>query len=319
MLEVSSKLTTRQQFESMWRLGGLSVKQLTVRVWNGIMEHDLLGRASELAYNFILAIFPLLLFLVSIFGFFTTRGSELREHLMYYFSRVLPPSAFDLVSRVISNVAQHTGTGKLTLGIVLSLFFASGGTNSMISTLNGAYGVHDDRSLLKVRGIAVLLTIALSVLTVSALLMVLVGNYIAGAVAAHLQLGSIVVSVWEIAQWPVAVFFVILSFSMIYYYGPDLKEQHWYWITPGSVFGVTLWLAASFGFRYYLTYFNRYSQTYGSLGAVIILMIWFYVTGLAFLIGGVINASIEHAAAEHGHPEAKPAGSKEPEVKQEAA
>jgi membrane protein len=104
--------------------------------------------------------------------------------------------------------------------------------------------------------------------------------------------------------------FVILAFATIYYFAPDVEEQHWYWITPGSVVGVLLWAAASAGLRGYLHFFNTYSKTYGSLGAVIILMLWFYVTGMAFLVGGQINATIEHAAAEHGHIEAKAPGQK---------
>jgi membrane protein len=103
---------------------------------------------------------------------------------------------------------------------------------------------------------------------------------------------------------------VTFAFSLIYYFGPNVKEQHWYWITPGSVLGVLLWVAASFGFRMYLHFFNSYSKTYGSLGAVMILLVWFYVTGFAFLVGGEVNAEIEHAAAEHGHPEAKAEGEK---------
>jgi membrane protein len=111
-------------------------------------------------------------------------------------------------------------------------------------------------------------------------------------------------------QWIAVLFFLSLAFSLIYYFGPDLKEQHWYWITPGSVLGVLLWLAASWAFRAYLHFFNTYSRTYGSLGAVMILLMWLYVTGLAFLIGGEINADIEHAAAVRGHPEAKAPGEK---------
>jgi membrane protein len=111
-------------------------------------------------------------------------------------------------------------------------------------------------------------------------------------------------------QWPVAIAFVTLAFSLIYYFAPDLQEQHWYWITPGSIFGVLIWIAASFAFRGYLHFFNTYSRTYGSLGAVMILLMWLYVTGFAFLLGGEINAQIEHAAARRGHPEAKPAGEK---------
>ncbi len=175
----------------------------------------------------------------------------------------------------------------------------------MISTLNGAYGVRESRSLLKVRAIAVALTIAIATLVISALILVLVGGHIADFLGNELGATFLVVKAWKIFQWPAALAFLIISFSLVYYYGPDVKEQHWYWITPGSFFGVLVWLAASFAFRVYLHFYNSYSGTYGSLGAVIILMIWFYVTGLAFLIGGEINAQIEHAAAAHGHPEAK--------------
>jgi membrane protein len=111
-------------------------------------------------------------------------------------------------------------------------------------------------------------------------------------------------------QWVFALGFVVLAFALIYYFAPDVKEQHWYWITPGSIVGVLLWAAASAALRAYVHFFDNYTVTYGSLGAVIILMLWFYVTGLAFLIGGQVNSTIEHAAAEHGHPEAKAAGEK---------
>ena len=115
---------------------------------------------------------------------------------------------------------------------------------------------------------------------------------------------------WKGLALLAALFFIVFSFSLIYYYGPDLEEQHWYWITPGSLIGVALWLAASFGLRIYLHFFNSYSKTYGSLGAVIILLLWFYLTGFAFLVGGEVNAVIENAAAERGHPEAKAEGEK---------
>jgi membrane protein len=157
---------------------------------------------------------------------------------------------------------------------------------------------------------AIALTVTISVLITFALLIVLYGGSIAELVGAKLNLADIAVFTWKVAEWLVALAFVIMAFALIYYYGPDLKEQHWYWITPGSLAGVVLWLAVSFGFRVYLHFFNSYSKSYGSLGAVIILMFWFYVTGFAFLIGGEINSEIEHAAAAHGHPEAKPEGKK---------
>jgi membrane protein len=113
-------------------------------------------------------------------------------------------------------------------------------------------------------------------------------------------------------QWPIVLAFVLLAFALIYYYAPDLKHQKWYWITPGSLAGVALWLFVSFCFRLYLNFFDRYSVTYGSLGAVIILLLWFYLTGAAILVGGKVNAEIEHAAAESGAPEAKLPGENKP-------
>jgi membrane protein len=308
----ASNLSTGEQIKSLWKLGGLGVGQLARRVYKSIDEDNILGRSSELAYNFILSIFPLLLFLISLFGIFASRGTALRSNLLYYLSRVLPPSAFDLMSKTIQEVTKNTGGTKVTIGILLALFSASGGITSMMSALNGAYGVRERRSWFKVRGIALGLTVALAVLVVTALVLVLAGGVAADYLGARLHLGVFAVVSWKVVQLLAALLFVVVAFSLIYYYGPNLEEQHWYWITPGSLVGVLLWLAASIGFRVYLHFFNTYSKTYGSLGAAIILLIWFYVTGLAFLVGGEINSEIENAAAEHGHPEAKAVGEKAP-------
>jgi len=306
----TSKLTTKQQVESIWELGGLTPLQLIKNVWKQIDADNVLGLAAELAYSYLLAIFPFLLFLLSVFGLFAARGTVLRTNLLFYFSEVLTPAAYELLSKTLDEITKNSTGGKVTLGIVLALWAASGGMTAMISALNQAYGVRESRSWLKVHAIAVGLTIAISVLVIAALALVLAGGHIANFVGARLHLGWVAVTAWKILQWPAALFFVILAFSLIYYYAPNVKQQHWYWITPGSVVGVLLWVAASFGFRVYLHFFNSYSSTYGSLGAVIILLVWFYVTGLAFLVGGEINAEIEHAAAERGHPEAKAEGEK---------
>lgn len=306
----TSILSTKDQLKSIWQLGGLTPIQLTKRVWHEIDDDDLLGRSSELAYNFILALFPALLFLIALFGLFASRGSDLRGHLLFYFSQILPPTAFDLVNRTITEVSQNSGGGKLTFGILVTLWFASRGTSSMMSALNVAYGVREKRSWIKTHLISVGLTAGISILVTSALAMILIGPNASDAVGSFLHLGSAFIFAWKVVQYPAALFSVVLAFSLIYYFGPDLKEQHWYWITPGSVAGVLLWLAASSGFRLYLHYFNSYSKTYGSLGAVMILLVWFYVTGLAFLLGAEVNSEIEHAAADRGHPEAKAEGQK---------
>jgi membrane protein len=305
-----SQLTTKEQLRSIWRLGGLSFRQLAKRVWSGITEDNVVGRSSELAYNFLLAIFPFLVFLLTLFGIFASRSAQLQSNLFFYLAQILPPAAYDLVSKTINEVIRSSTRGKLTFGIVFALWAASGGMTTMISVLNGAYRVREARSWLKVHLIALGLTIAISLLLLSALVMVLLGGQLAEFMGAKLHLGSFAIMAWKVLQWPAALFLLVVAFSLIYYVGPDVKEQHWYWITPGSVFGVALWLAASFGLRLYIHFFNTYSKTYGSLGAVIILLLWFYVTGLAFMLGAEINSEIEQAAARRGHPEAKLPGQK---------
>jgi membrane protein len=305
-----SRLSTRQQIESIWKLGQLTPKQLGRRVLSQIGEDDLVSRASDLAYNFLLGAFPMLLFLVSLFGLFAWQSKHLQDSLFFYLSQVLPPVAFTLVERTLREIIRNSGSGKLAFGLAFAIWAGSGGMSSLISGLNLAYGVRDSRSWIKVRIRAIALTIAISILITLALLIVLYGGTIAELVGAKLNLADVAVLTWKVAEWVVALVFVILAFALIYYFGPDLKEQHWYWITPGSLAGVILWLAISFAFRAYLHFFNSYTRTYGSLGAVIILLFWFYVTGFAFLVGGEINSEIEHAAAAHGHPEAKPEGKK---------
>jgi len=305
-----SRLSTKEQIESIWKLGGLTPQQLGKRVWSEIGQDDLISRASDLAYNFLLAGFPMLLFLISLFGVFASQSQHLQDSLFFYLSHVLPPAAFTLIEHTLREIIRNSGSGKLAFGLAFAIWAGSGGMSSLMSGLNIAYGVRDSRSWIKARLRAIALTMAISVLVMMALLIVLYGGNIAEWVGGKLGLADVSVLAWKIAQWAVALAFVTLSFALIYYYGPDLREQHWYWITPGSFVGVVLWLAVSFAFRVYLHFFNNYSRSYGSLGAVIILLFWFYVTGFAFLIGGEINSEIEHAAAERGHPEAKPEGRK---------
>jgi membrane protein len=279
-------------------------------VWNEIDHDNVLGRASELAYNFLLAVFPFLLFVLALLGLAAAHGIDVRSVLFQYLSRVLPPSASDLISKTANEVINSSGGGKLTFGILFSLWSASGGTTTMISTLNDAYDVRESRSWVKVHLIALGLTLVLIALVVVGSVLAVAGGHIAQTVGNNIGLGTAMIVGWRVVSWIAAIACIVFAFALIYYYGPDVKEQHWYWITPGSVLGVGLWVLASAVFRVYLHFFNSYSRTYGSLGAVIILLLWLYVTGLAFLVGAEVNAEIEHAAADRGHPEAKAEGEK---------
>jgi membrane protein len=145
--------------------------------------------------------------------------------------------------------------------------------------------------------------------------LVVAGGKIAEFLAATYGFGPVFPLTWKILQWPAVLACMTFAFALIYYFAPDFREQAWQWLTPGSVIGVALWLLVSLAFRVYLHFFNSYSATYGSLGAVIILMLWLYLTGAAVLIGGEVNSEIENAAAKQGEPEAKEKGEKAPNEK----
>jgi membrane protein len=297
----STKFVTKP--ESVWRLGALTPRQLASNVVRGARDNDLLGSASGLAFNFLLALFPLMFFLLALFGLFASRSAQLQTELLFYFADFLPPEAFQLLRKVIAELAATANAGRITFGIVLALWFASGGFSSMISALNLAYHVPENRSWLKVRAIALGLTLAISILVLSALLIVLVGGYVVDWVGVQLHLTALVIALWKGLQWLAAVLFVTTSFSVIYFCGPDTRERQWRWLTPGSAVGVLLWLTGLAGFRIYLHFFDTYSTTYGSLGAVMVLLAWLYITALAFLVGGQINAEIERVAAARLRPQ----------------
>ena len=303
---------------SLWKLGGMSWLQLAKRVWNEIQEDKVFGRAAELSYYFLLALFPLLIFLTSVIGLVLGSGTGTRHMLFNYLARIMPPSAYQLISSTMYEVSAASSGGKLSFGLLAALWAASNGLSAVTDSLNTAYDLKEGRPWWKQRLVSIGLTIALSVLIISALVLVVAGGKIAEWLAAHYGFGPVFPMTWKIIQWPVVFAAMVLAFALIYYFAPDFRKQAWQWLTPGAAIGVVLWLLVSLGFRVYLNFFNSYSATYGSLGAVIILMLWLYFTGAAVLIGGEINSEIENAAAEQGEPEAKEKGEKAPNEKQAA-
>lgn len=286
---------------SLWQLGGLSWKELAKRVWSEIGEDDIFGRSAQLSYYFLLALFPLLLFITAVLGQFAEAGTELRENLLNLLGSVVPQEAGDLIHETIEKVEEGSGGGKISFGILATLWAASNGMTAICQTLNIAYEVEETRPWWKVRLISLGLTLTLAVLILSSLTLTLFGGHIAEYIAASFSFGQVFTWGWKILQWPVILLFVLVAFALIYYLAPDVKERSWHWVSPGAGIAVVLWLAVSFGFRAYLSYFNSYNATYGSLGAVIILMLWFYLTGAAILIGGEVNSEIELATT--GKPE----------------
>jgi membrane protein len=297
---------------SAWDLGGLSGAELIKRVWQSINDDDVFGRSAQLAYYFFLAVFPALIFATALFGIMAGPGSQLHQELLQYLARVLPPDAYSLVQKVLNETSKASSHDKLVIGVLGALWPATSGMVAVEDTLNAVYDVKESRPIWKAYGAAAALAVVCGILAMLALAVILYGTATANFVGNHIGLSPVFTWTWRIAQWPIVLLFLVLIFSITYYYAPNVDQRHWKWMTPGAVVGIVAWLAVSFGFRVYLHYFNHYSATYGSLGAAIILLTWFYISGLVLLAGAEVNAEIENAAAKHGDPEAKEKGRKRP-------
>jgi membrane protein len=289
----------------VFSLSGLSFKdgalrEVAKRTWAEILEDDVFGRAAQLAYYFFLALFPFLICVIASLSVFGTadRGRAL---LFQFFANALPPSAFDLINRTFDEIIHASGPLKMSLGMVASLWSASMGMTAVMDTLNAAYRAKETRSLLKQYAVAMGLTVGIGLLTIISVAIVVVGNAILKALAP----GNLVAMAWKIAEWPLVLALILLAFAITYYFAPAVTIRKWHWITPGAIMGMLLWLAASFGLRIYLHFFNTYNAAYGSLGAVIVLLLWLYLSGIAVLAGAVLNGVLQRLAAPLRVPQGK--------------
>lgn len=279
---------TAQAKKSPWKLGGLTAKQFALKAWQGINDDDVLTEAAALAYFWFFALFPLTICITAMLGVAAGAGSPAANSVADYIVRAIPPEAGDLVRQTIQHTLQSSGGGKLTFGLLIALISASSGVLAMMDTLNKVFGVKEGRAFVKLRSIGLALTVALGVLVCIAM-----GAIIAGGKLSDVFAGGALKPVWQVGQYGVAIFFLLLSYSLVYYFAPNVEHPEWHWVTPGAVVGVFLWILVSVGLRIYLHFSDTYTATYGALGAVMILLLWFYVTGLAVLIGGEINGIIE--------------------------
>lgn len=276
---------------NLLNLSGFPLKEVAKRTWAEILADDVFGRAAQLAYYFFLALFPFLICVIaslSVFGF-ADRGRAL---LFRFFSQALPPSAFILIDTTFNDIIHSSGPLKISLGIIASIWSASTGMSAVMDTLNAAYNVKETRSFLKQYAIATGLTLGIALLLVVSIVIVVGGNKIVDA----LSPGNILALTWKVAQWPLALGLILLAFAITYYVAPNLQNRQWHWVSPGALAGVILWMAVSIGLRVYLHFSSSYSATYGSLGAVIVLLLWFYLSGIAVLSGAALNGVLERLA-----------------------
>lgn len=280
-----------------WKLGGLSLMELGRRLWHESQEDELLGRAAQLSYYALLALFPALIFLTALMGLLSVE--RFMPELMTYLRNVLPADALSMVERFLTQVAEGSGGNILSLGGLGALWASSSGVTAIMDALNVVFGVKEDRRpFWRIRLTAIALTIALAGFVILSLGLVLYGPTIGRWVADHLGFGAVFTWIWNVLQWPLIAGLMLIVVAALYHLCPDRRYRRWRWITPGSVFAVVMWLIVSLGFKAYVDNFGDYNKVYGSIAGVIVLMLWFYWSGMVLLLGGEINAEIEEAAAE---------------------
>ena len=280
---------------SPWGLGGLSVALLAQRVYRRLWEDEILDRAAGLSYYFSFALFPTLLFLTALLGLLPFPDAMSR--LLGYADRVLPPDAASLLRKTLAEIVTGASGSLLSLGVLAALWAASSGMLSIMTALNVAYRVVEHRPWWRIRLTALTLTCGFSAFALVGLLLLVFGGGIGRVVAGGIGLGGAFTLTWAVLQWPAAILLVVTALSLVYWLAPAAGRR-WYWITPGSIFAVLAWLLMSLGLRVYVALVGNYNATYGSIGGVILLMLWLYLSGVALLIGAEINSAVERAAAE---------------------
>jgi membrane protein len=273
---------------------------------------DALGLAAQLAYYLILALFPFILVLVSLMGTFGSQ--ELASEVLGYFRQVMPQQAYEVIETFTGNIISGDAEAPelFTFGILFTIWAASGAFAALINALNRAYDVQETRPFWKVRVIAILMTLGLSVLILVGVLLLVLGPQIGEVIANLFGLGDLFELVWDVARWPAALFFMVLTVALLYYFAPDVN-QPFRWITPGGLIGVLLWVLASVAFNFYVSNFGSYNKTYGSIGAVIVLLLYLYISSLAILFGATLNATLVRMKEEISGEQildAKPANEK---------
>ncbi|KJS00562.1 MAG: hypothetical protein VR65_12120 [Desulfobulbaceae bacterium BRH_c16a] len=274
---------------------GVSTKQFLVDLNQEIGDDNVFNGAAALGFYLTLAIFPAIILLMTIIPYLPVDNVD--KAIMDLLGQALPPEAFGMVEGVVTEVTREQRGGLLSFGLLGTLWAASSGMIAIMDQLNITYEVKEARSFLRARATAIVLSLLFGLLVIGAFSLIVLGGVIQDWIGNRFGFSDALLIFFVVFRWIMIVLALLLGFSMIYRYAPNV-EQKFMFITPGSVLGVTLLIIVSLGFAFYTSNFGDYSATYGSIGAVIILMLWLYIAGLVILIGSEINVLVEHYSPE---------------------
>jgi membrane protein len=284
-----------------------SLAQTLKRTITEFKEDELTDRSAALTYYAVLSIFPALIALVSIVGL-VGDPKTITKTLTDLVSSIGPSSAAETFKGPIEEMTKSSGTAGILLivGIAAALWTASGYVGAFMRAANVIYEVEEGRSIVKLRPLQMLVTLVLILLVAVVLVALVVTGPVAKAVGDAIGVGSVAVTVWDIAKWPVLLAVVVAIIALLYYASPNAKLGGFKSILPGSALAVVVWLLASAGFAFYVANFGSYNKTYGALGGVVIFLVWLWITNVAILLGAELNAERERSRQlEAGTPGAE--------------
>ncbi|MGZ8218186.1 YihY/virulence factor BrkB family protein [Methylomagnum sp.] len=277
-------------------------RDIAHRVWADLQQHNMSFVAAGVAFFALLALFPALGAIVGIYGLIADPGDVERE--AGFLRNVLPPEALNLLREQLRQIASHAA-GSLSFGVLLSLLVAvwstSRGVSSIITALDIVYNQPERRSFTRLTLLSLALTVGAILFVVVALALIV----LLPAIFDALGIGGLVTALLNLLAWPLLGLLFIMGLAVIYHYGPCRDQPRWEWVTPGAVFATVLWLMGSGLFSFYVASFGSYNETYGSVGAAVILLTWVYLTSYVVLLGAEVNAEMEHQTG-HDTTEGQP-------------
>jgi membrane protein len=274
-------------------LRGISLREFARRVGKALNDHAVTDSAAQLSYYALFSLFPFLFFLVTITAWLPLGGAF--AELLGELSEIMPSDASTVVTQHVATLLETPRPRLLTVGLAITLWSASRGVDALRKALNLAYDVRETRSIWRTQSIALGATVAISVVVLASIAMVLLGGQAGLWLAERAHVGLQFQVVWGWLRWPCTALVFMLGVAVAFYVLPDVKQEFRY-ITPGSVASTVLWLLATWAFTQYAEHFGKYNATYGSIGGVVVLMTWLYISGLVLIVGGEMNAVLEHAS-----------------------
>jgi membrane protein len=269
--------------------------ELTRRVVRSVLKDDCDGHAAQIAFFFLFALFPCLLTLTTLLAYLPV--PDLLKVLLRTIGSFVPENVIYLVRENLRTLVSVQQGGLLSIGVLLSLWTSSNAMIAIQVALNIAYGMKEQRSFWKVRVISVLLVICFTFFTIFALIMLIFGPRIGIWIASLAGLGDAFTTAWDILRWPVIIWLMMTALSALYHYAPAIRLS-WWETAPGAITAAGVWVVVSLLFSYFVNNFGSYNRTYGSIGAVIALLVWMYSCGFIILLGGEINARLREMTHE---------------------